>query len=335
MKYKKKILIIGGLGFIGHNLAIFLKKFGYKLKIIDSLLINNLLALKKNPLEYPNPKIAKKFLMDRLKLIKKNNIIFDKLDARNYKKLTESINKFSPDVVIHLAAVSHANKSNKNPFNTFDHSLRTLENAIDAVRNKKVHFIYFSSSMVYGDFKKNIVSETDKLKPKGIYGSLKLAGELLVKAYKQVFNLNYTIIRPSALYGERCISRRVGQVFIENLIQKKKLVVNGSSKQRLDFTYIDDLMMGVKKVIENKKSLNETFNLTYGHSESLGTMMKILKRNFKNFEVTYEKKDKLMPKRGTLSVNKAKKLIKYKPNFNLEKGYQRYINWYKIQKFKN
>ena len=115
------------------------------------------------------------------------------------------------------------------------------------VRNKKVHFIYFSSSMVYGDFKKNIVSETDQLKPKGIYGSLKLAGELLVKAYKQAFNLNYTIIRPSALYGERCISRRVGQVFIENLIQKKKLVVNGSNKQRLDFTYIDDLMMGVKR----------------------------------------------------------------------------------------
>ena len=79
----------------------------------------------------------------------------------------------------------------------------------------KSSFYYFSSSMVYGDFKKNIVSETDKLKPKGIYGSLKLAGELLVKAYKQVFNLNYTIIRPSALYGERCISRRVGQVLLK------------------------------------------------------------------------------------------------------------------------
>ena len=76
-------------------------------------------------------------MLDRLKLVKKNNIIFDKLDARNYKRLTKSINKFSPDVVIHLAAVSHANKSNKNPYTTFDHSLRTLENAIDAVRNKK------------------------------------------------------------------------------------------------------------------------------------------------------------------------------------------------------
>ncbi len=334
MKNKKKILIVGGLGFIGHNLAVYLKKFGYKVKIIDSLLINNILALKKNPLEYPNPKIAKKFLMDRLRLIKKNKIIFDKLDARDYHKLCRSVDKFNPNVLIHLAAVSHANKSNKNPFTTFDHSFRTLENAIDAVKNKKVHFIYFSSSMVYGDFKRNVVSEKDQVKPKGIYGALKLAGELLVKAHKQVFGLNYTIIRPSALYGERCVSRRVGQIFIENLIQNKEIVVNGSSKQRLDFTYIDDLMMGVKKIIENKNSLNETFNLTFGHSESLGTMMKILKKNFKNFKVSYQKKDKLMPKRGTLSVKKARKLINYHPKFNLEKGYQRYINWYKNQKFR-
>ena len=56
------------------------------------------------------------------------------------------------------------------------------------------------------------------------------------------------------------------------------------NKQRIRFHHIDDLMMGVKKVIENKKSLNETFNLTYGHSESLGTMMKILKRNFKTLK---------------------------------------------------
>ena len=62
--------------------------------------------------------------------------------------------------------------------------------------------------------------------------------------------------------------------------------------------------------------------------------MKILKKNFKNFKVSYQKKDKLMPKRGTLSVKKARKLINYHPKFNLEKGYQRYINWYKNQKFR-
>jgi nucleoside-diphosphate-sugar epimerase len=334
MSLKKKILIIGGMGFIGHNLALSLKKHGYVVKIIDSLQINNIFSLKDNPLDYPNHKITKKFLLDRKKLIKKNQIIFDKLDARDYHKLCKSVDEFNPSVVIHLAAVSHAAKSNKNPLTTFDHSLRTLENAIDSVKNKKIHFIYFSSSMVYGDFKKSIVTEKDELNPKGIYGSLKLSGELIVKAYHQVFNLNYTIVRPSALYGERCISRRVGQVFIENLIEKKAITVNGSKKQKLDFTYIDDLITGVKKIIENKNSLNQTFNITYGHSESIENMIKILKKNFKDLKISYEKQDKLMPTRGTLSIKKATKLINYKPKYNLIKGYSKYINWYKSQKFK-
>ena len=104
--------------------------------------INNLISLKTSPEEYPNPKIAKKFLMDRLKLIKQK-IIFDKIDARDYHKLCKSVDKFNPDVLIHLAAVSHADKSNKTPHTTFDHSLRTLENALDATKNKNVHFIYF------------------------------------------------------------------------------------------------------------------------------------------------------------------------------------------------
>ena len=73
-------------------------------------------------------------------------------DARDYHALTRAIEDLKPHIVVHLAAVSHANKSNKDPFSTFDHSLRTLENALDASRKKVKHFIYFSSSMVYGHF---------------------------------------------------------------------------------------------------------------------------------------------------------------------------------------
>ena len=69
--------------------------------------------------------------------------------------------------------------------------------------------------MVYGNFKKTKVTEDEYCEPIGIYGALKFSGEKLIKAYNQVFDLPYTIVRPSALYGERCISRRVGQIFIE------------------------------------------------------------------------------------------------------------------------
>ena len=80
--------------------------------------------------------------------------------------------------------------------------------------------------MVYGNFDSEDVKEERPCKPIGIYGTLKYSGELLVKAYSDVFDLPYTIIRPSALYGERCVSRRVGQIFIENAIQNLDISIN-------------------------------------------------------------------------------------------------------------
>ena len=109
------------------------------------------------------------------------------IDARNYKNLCKCINKINPQVIIHLAAVSHSNKSNKDPHTTFDHSLRTLENALDNAKNKVEHFIFLSSSMVYGNFKKPKVSENDNCQPIGIYGALKYSAEKIIQAYGQIF----------------------------------------------------------------------------------------------------------------------------------------------------
>ncbi len=148
-------------------------------------------------------------------------------------------------MIVHLAAIAHAGKSNKDPMSTFGHSLRTLENALDYARDKAEHFVYFSSSMVYGNFQEPEVSEDHPLDPIGIYGALKLAGEKVVIAYKQVFDLDYTIIRPSALYGPGCVSRRVSQIFIESALVGDTLRVDGEGDERLDFSYIDDVVDGV------------------------------------------------------------------------------------------
>ena len=239
------------------------------------------------------------------------------------------INNYKPDLIIHLAAVSHANKSNKDPHSTFDHSLRTLENVLDYAKHFKCHFIYFSSSMVYGNFTKEEMDEETACNPIGIYGALKFSGEKIVIAYNQVFNLPYTIIRPSALYGERCISRRVGQIFIENIMTSNDIVIEGDGSDKLDFTYIKDLTNGVKKVIENKNAINQTFNLTFGQSNTISKLVEILKSEFSNIKVIYKKRNKLNPERGTLSVEKAKELINYVPLWPLEKGYKNYIKWYK------
>lgn len=323
----KKIILIGGAGFIGHNLAIKLKKRGHEILIIDGLNVNNILSIV-DPV-VTNKKLYFEMLNQRINLLNKHKIKLIIQDARNYFALTSLVNKFNPDVIVHLAAVSHANKSNKDPHSTFDHSLRTLENALDIARSKKTHFIYLSSSMVYGNFMKDKVNEEEICSPIGIYGTLKYSGELIVKSYNHVFDLPYTIIRPSALYGERCVSRRVGQIFIENVIQGKKIVINGTGEEKLDFTYIEDLTNGISMCCENKKAKNQIFNLTYGESRSVNDLIKVLKKSFPKLKIEYKNKEKFMPERGTLDVSKAKKLINYKPKFKIENGYKAYIDWYK------
>tara|TARA_A100001015_G_scaffold312006_1_gene416329 strand:- start:3925 stop:4932 length:1008 start_codon:yes stop_codon:yes gene_type:complete len=335
MLKNKKILIIGGAGFIGHNLAIKLKSLKASVMIVDGLSVNNLESLKKNINKLPHPKLSMQIIKERIRLLKKNKIPLKKLDARNYIKLSKVFNKFKPSVVVHLAAVSHANRSNKDPHSTFDHSLRTLENALDNSKNRVDHFIFLSSSMVYGNFKKKTVNENDICNPLGIYAALKFSAEKIIKAYNQVFNLPYTIIRPSALYGERCISRRVGQIFIENCLNRKEIIIEGDGNEKLDFTYIQDLLQGIVKIIKNKKSLNETFNITFGKAQPIKKLIEILKKDFPDLRVKYSLRDKLMPKRGTLSTSKAKNKISYNSQWPLEQGYKEYIKWYKSLFYKS
>ena len=323
----KKILLVGGCGFIGHNLAIYLSKLGHDPIIVDSLSINNIYSIDNN--EIINQKLYKSILQNRLDLLKKNNIDLIIQDARDYNSISVLYENIRPDIIIHLAAVSHANRSNKDPHTTFDHSLRTLENTLDFAKNKKIHVIYMSSSMVYGNFQTKEVYEDATCKPIGIYGTLKYAGELMIKSYNQIFDLPYTIIRPSALYGERCVSRRVGQIFIENAIQGLEININGDGEDKLDFTYIEDLVRGISYCCQNENSKNETFNITYGNARKINDLIKIISDEFKDIKVNYKEKEKFMPERGTLNTEKANKLIGFKANHSIENGYREYISWYK------
>ena len=182
--------------------------------------------------------------------------------------------------------------------------------------------------MVYGNFTAEMVDEKSICEPLGIYGALKFSGEKMVIAYNQVFDLPFTIVRPSALYGERCISRRVGQIFIENALYNKTIKINGDGSDRLDFTYIQDLVDGIIKIIQNKEAENEIFNITYGESQPISQLVEILKDYFPKIEIEKIPKDNLMPKRGTLSIQKAKDLLGFESSWPLEKGYRKYIEWY-------
>ena len=325
----QRIALIGGAGFIGHNLALALVEQGAHVEVVDGLMVNNLGALASTEMEPFQRELYLKMIHQRLDLLHQAGVQVHAMDARDYHGLSRVIDVIGPQVIVQLAAVAHAGRSNKDPFSTFDHSLRTLENALDRARERVEQFVYFSSSMVYGHFQGRAVTEETPLDPIGIYGALKLSGEKLVIAYNQVFDLPYTIIRPSALYGERCVSRRVGQIFIEKAMRGEALRVNGSGQEKLDFTYIGDLIQGVLLVLANPKAINQTFNLTYGSSRSIMDLISILENHFPKLKVEHQDRDKLIPIRGTLSVSKAQELLGYQPKYPIEEGYERYVNWYK------
>jgi len=325
----RRIALVGGAGFIGHNLALELKAQGANVHVVDGLQVNNLGAFS-NSSGDPNKELYVELVYERLASLRSADIPLHVVDARDYHLLSRCLaHEIEADVIVQLAAIAHANRSNKDPYSTFDHSFRTLENALDIARNREVHFIYFSSSMVYGNFEGDAVKEDRVCEPIGIYGALKYGGEKLVIAHNQVFNTPYTIIRPSALYGERCVSRRVGQAFIENALREAPLSINGDGTDGLDFTYIGDLVQGIVRCIALPEARNQTFNLTYGGARSINQVAALVKQQFPSVEIKYQPRDALMPERGTLSIDKARTMLGYDPQFPLEVGFVKYIEWYK------
>ncbi len=327
--HNKRIALIGGAGFIGHNLALQLKGLGADVHVVDGLQVNSLGFYTSGYESNPNSERYIEFINERLRLLRAVKIPLHVIDVRDYHVVSHTLNEIKPDVIVHLAAIAHANRSNKDPFSTFDHSFRTLENVLDNARSRKTHVIFLSSSMVYGNFDGDAVAEDRHCTPMGIYGALKYGAEKLVIGYNQVFDLPYTIVRPSALYGERCVSRRVGQAFIENALTGRDLVINGDGGDSLDFTYIDDLVQGLILAMIRPESINQTFNLTYGGARQIKEMAEIVLQHFPGALLKYNPKDALMPERGTLSIEKAQRLLGYEPQFPLERGFVKYVEWYK------
>lgn len=324
----RRVALIGGAGFIGHNLALTLKRRGAAVEVIDSLQVNNLLSFTSQPSGMQRD-LAVSILNERLDLLRAADVPLHPQDARDYHALSRILTDIKPQVIVQLAAVSHAGRSNKDPYSTFDHSMRTLENALDYARTEVEHFVFLSSSMVYGNFEAPEVAEEHPLNPIGIYGALKLGGEKLVIAYQQVFNLPYTIVRPSALYGPRCVSRRVSQIFVEEALAGRPLKIEGDGEERLDFTYIDDLVDGLCLAVSHPAARNQVFNMTYGAARSIAELVDVLRREFPDVKVTHAKRDHLMPFRGTLSVDKARRLLGYAPANPIDVGIRKYVEWYR------
>ena len=323
----KKIALVGGAGFIGHNLALKLASLGADVTIFDAFSVNNVLTQLEKGINTNNDELYSYFLKERMSLLEESGV---QIRIGDFSDRYASAKHLDDDfeIVYLLAAVSHASRSNTNPSYAMTNSLLPFVNVINELSKKNTRLVFLSSSTVYGNFEKDIVTEEDRCNPFGMYAVMKYACEMILDEMGKNIDFNYSVVRPSALYGERCISRRVSQIFLENSAAGMQNTFLGNPEEKLDFTYIQDLVQGLVLAGIKEKAKGEVFNITFGNAQKVLNLIDILKDFFPKASVDIKPRNQATPLRGTLSNEKAKNILGFQPEYPLEKGYKKYIEWY-------
>ncbi len=315
------VFINGGAGLIGTEVARKLINNNYKVVIFDSF--TSYVSPLKNK--------VKNYLELRLEGIQ-DQVIIERGDTSNISLSRRVIEKHKPDYILHLAAMPIADLSNVHVEEAVESTLLGAINILEIVKDldylKK--FLYVSSSMIYGDFEKIPCPEEHPARPKDIYGGAKYSGEIMTKTFGRRFDIPFSIVRPSAVYGPYDVNRRVSQIFVENALEGKPLTLNGGGTLMFDFTYVEDIAEGLILALLSEDAIGEEFNITYGQGYSLLEFAETLKNLIPSVEInTVEERDEFRPLRGALSIEKAKRILGYNPKFPLEKGLKRYVEAYK------
>ena len=315
-----KVLITGGAGFIGSYVSRKLLDMGHEVVAYDAFV------------HYISPikSVLKDYFELRFEGIT-DLIDFRRGDTRDKAHLRRVILETRPERILHLAALPIADLSNRHSEEALTSILEGAVNVLEVIRDVDFvdRFVYISSSMIYGDFEEIPAPEDHPKRPKDIYGGTKYAGEVMTETYSRRYGIPYSIIRPSAVYGPYDVNRRVSQIFIENALLGKPITLYGGGHQALDFTFVEDTAEGIIKVMFHEAGLDNAFNITYGHGYTLREFAYILKVHVPDLEVNVvEEEDVFRPKRGALSIEKAKKLVGYDPQVSLEDGIKRYLEVY-------
>jgi len=316
-----KVLITGGAGFIGSYVCRRLLEMDHEVVAYDAFVhyISPLKSILKNYTELRFQGIA-------------DQIDFRRGDTRDKAHLRRVILETRPDRILHLAALPIADLSNRHSEEALTSILEGAVNVLEVLRDVDFvdRFVYISSSMIYGDFEVVPAPEDHPKRPKDIYGGTKYAGEVMTETYSRRYEIPYSIIRPSAVYGPYDVNRRVSQIFVENALLGKPITLFGGGFQALDFTYVEDVTEGIIKVMFHENAEGEAFNITYGQGYTLRELADILLAQCPELEVKIvEEEDVFRPKRGALSIEKAKKIVGYDPQVSLEEGIKRYLEIYR------
>ncbi|MDB4184478.1 NAD-dependent epimerase/dehydratase family protein, partial [Alphaproteobacteria bacterium] len=284
---KKYYLITGCAGFIGYHLSIKLLKKGKKVIGIDNLLSNNTSSsLKKKRLE---------------EICKHKNFIFYKINL-NSNSINNIFKKHVITHVFHLAAIAGVRYSFKYPDKYIYSNINGFYNIAKlSVKHKVKKFIYASSSSVYGENKSKQFSEkhnTDK--PLQLYAVTKKSNEIMANFLSNHFKIPFIGLRFFTVYGPFGRTDMAPHIFINSIINRKKILLHNSGKHKRDFTYIDDIVNNMflisnskilDKKISNDNEYNYIFNIGSGNQISILNYIKIiekitgLKANTKNIQL--------------------------------------------------
>ena len=312
----QKILITGAAGFIGYHLSKSLLKDGAIILGIDNL--NN----------YYDTGLKEQRLK-RLKGFK--NFTFKKIDLIDEKKLNNVFLNFNPSTVIHLAAQAGVRYSIENPRAYLDSNLIGFHNVIEQCRRCKINkLIYASSSSIYGLNEKIPFSVNDKTDyPVSLYGATKKSNELVAHAYSHLYGVKTIGLRFFTVYGPWGRPDMAYFSFTKKIIEGRKIEVFNHGNMQRDFTYIDDIVDGIRNTID--KDFNfEIFNLGNSKSEDLMTMIRIIENELNiNAKIVFKDMQAGDVFKTYADIKKSSKMLEFKPKVSLQVGLKRTIDWYK------
>ena len=316
----KKILVTGGAGFIGANLCEALLERQNKVVCLDNFATGK------------RENIAG--------LLKNNNFTLIEGDIRNLEDCLKASQ--GVDYILHQAALGSVPRSIKDPITSNDVNVSGFLNILVAARDNKVkRVVYAASSSTYGNSESMPKVEDIIGKPLSPYAITKYVNELYADIFSKTYGLETIGLRYFNVFGRKQDPNgayaAVIPKFVSQLMAGDSPVINGNGNYSRDFTYIDNVIQAnlLSLVTTNEKAINTVYNVAYGDRNTLNDLMGYLKEYLSEFDSKISNVDVIYgPNRAGdiphshASVQKAKDLLKYNPQFSLQKGLKEVVQWY-------
>ena len=333
-----KILVTGAAGFIGFHTCLKLVRQGHEVYGIDNINDYYDPKLKFDRLnELGFSEVESKLFKNEVQSAKFNSLRFSRIDLVDHESIDNLFNQEQFEVVCNLAAQAGVRYSIENPKAYIDSNISGFLNILEGCRNYKVkHLVYASSSSVYGENKKVPFETTDNVDhPISLYAATKKSNELMAHTYGHLYGFKTTGLRFFTVYGPWGRPDMAYYLFAEAISNDTSIKVFNNGQMERDFTYIDDIVNGVTKIIEKNIDSREhykIYNIGNNKTESLHDFIITIEQALGKEAI----KEMHPMQQGDVPRTFAdiRKLIDdygYSPNTDIKSGIQKFINWYKYK----